>query len=47
MTGLGFGLGLIWRGTGGEPEPPTGEWILITGYWNNLGQWDDSAEWID
>jgi len=27
--------------------PPIGAWILATGFWNDLGSWDDSATWID
>jgi hypothetical protein len=24
-----------------------GEWILITGYWNDAGEWVDTSSWID
>ncbi len=23
------------------------EWILATGFWNDGGAWDDTANWID
>lgn len=27
--------------------PPTGVWILFTGFWEDSGAWDDNAVWID
>ncbi len=27
--------------------PPSGNWILTTGFWDDTGVWDDSANWID
>jgi hypothetical protein len=32
---------------GGEPPEPTGLWLLITGSWADLGQWDDADTWND
>lgn len=33
----------------GESSPPafTGEWLLISGVWDDLGEWDDAATWND
>lgn len=33
----------------GESNPPqfTGEWLLISGAWDDLGEWDDAATWND
>lgn len=33
----------------GESSPPafTGEWLLISGAWDDLGEWDDAATWND
>lgn len=28
------------------PEPVS-NWILFTGFWNDAGEWDDSAVWVD
>jgi hypothetical protein len=27
--------------------PSTSNWILTTGFWNDNGVWDDTANWID
>ncbi len=27
--------------------PPISGWILATGFWDDLGTWEDSAAWID
>jgi hypothetical protein len=32
---------------GSGPTPPTDNWILATGEWNDSGVWVDSDEWID
>lgn len=29
------------------PAEPVGNWILITGEWNDAGEWDDSETWKD
>jgi len=45
---LGFGLGVCFVGqSDGEVPSPTGQWILITGTWADLGQWDDIDTWND
>jgi len=35
-----------WYGSGGG-TPPSGDWLLITGFWDDNGVWDDTAFWID
>jgi hypothetical protein len=27
--------------------PPTTDWILATGFWNDGGEWVDTSVWID
>lgn len=27
--------------------PPSGDWILTTGFWADSGTWDDNAVWMD
>ena len=36
---------LVACGAGGTP--PSSNWILTTGFWNDSGIWDDSAAWTD
>ena len=38
---LSLGLGLSSRNTGG------GAWLLITGFWRDVGRWNDNAVWRD
>ena len=33
--------------TGTTPIPPTGDWILDTGFWRDEGFWRDDEFWID
>jgi len=28
-------------------ELPGGDWILLTGFWDDEGFWDDDSIWID
>lgn len=44
---LGFGIGLAFSPSQGEATPPTGQWILITGVWDDAGEWDDADTWND
>lgn len=31
-----------------EPsEPPSSDWLLLTGTWNDAGVWDDAGTWND
>jgi hypothetical protein len=30
-----------------EPTPPTSNWILTSGFWNDEGLWIDEEVWID
>lgn len=32
---------------GGIGPPPSGTWILTTGFWVDSGEWIDSDVWID
>jgi hypothetical protein len=33
--------------TGVTPPAPTSDWILLSGFWNDAGKWEDTATWID
>lgn len=32
---------------GARSTPPVDDWILATGFWRDIGIWDDAAVWID
>jgi hypothetical protein len=33
--------------TGVTPPTPPSDWILLSGFWNDAGIWEDTATWID
>ena len=37
------------KGINSPIKPPTdsSNWILKTGFWRDLGVWEDTAQWID
>lgn len=37
---------LVACGVGGS-TPPADDWILATGFWRDIGVWEDSDVWID
>lgn len=45
----GFGTPVVFVPTGGTPVTGVGVavWILLTGFWNDNGRWNDAATWID
>lgn len=38
---------LLWLDQIDGAAPPVGNWILLTGFWDDTGEWDDTAVWID
>jgi hypothetical protein len=50
-SGLWNGALGLWAGFEGFADssipPPILDWILATGFWNDAGGWDDTANWID
>jgi hypothetical protein len=44
---IGIGIGLFGSASGESGAPPTGQWILITGLWDDAGEWDDADTWND
>lgn len=42
--GLALSLGATYVSSG---PPPSGTWILSTGFWADAGVWLDAENWID
>lgn len=44
---IGIGIGIAYQTGGGVALVLTGDWLLITGLYEDLGEWDDAATWND
>lgn len=44
--GYTYQINTISPNSGGSP-PPSSNWLLRAGTWDDTGEWDDSDVWID
>lgn len=47
MNSLRLGISLVSAQYGGGGGVPSGDWILDTGFWEDLNVWRDDQTWID
>lgn len=47
MNTLRLGISLNSSQYGGGGGVPAGDWILATGFWEDLNVWRDDQTWID
>ena len=47
MNSLRLGISLVSAQYGGGGGVPGGDWILDTGFWEDLNVWRDDQNWID